>query len=93
MMKLRVKDDKVREAIPQAIEKVKEDKVTEKSIIKLYGIFKRHQLSLDEVRWARNIANRIKSGELTEDMLYEKAKNWLATQGDDKKINNLGGIE
>lgn len=93
-MKLRLKDDKVQEVIHQFVEKVKEDKITEKQMIKLYGIFKRHQLSLDEVRWARNIANRIKSGELTEDMLYEKAKNWLATQGDDKKkINNLGGIE
>lgn len=84
-MKLRLKDDRVKEAIHQFVEKVKEDKVTEKQMIKLYGIFKRHQLSLDEVRWARNIANRIKSGELTEDMLYEKAKNWLATQEDDKK--------
>ncbi len=84
-MKLRLKDDKVQEVIHQFVEKVKEDKITEKQMIKLYGIFKRHQLSLDEVRWARNIANRIKSGELTEDMLYEKAKNWLATQGDDKK--------
>lgn len=58
--------------------KVKNDEIDEKKMIKLYSIFKRHELSPDEISWAKNIANRIKKDELTEEMLIEKANTWLS---------------
>lgn len=60
------------------VEKVKKDEVSEEQMIKIYETFKRHKLTDDEIRHAKNIASRIKSGELTEEMLIEKANKWLS---------------
>lgn len=60
------------------IEKVKNDDINEEQMIKIYEIFKRHKLSESEIEWAKNIAARIKNGELTKDMLIEKSKKWLS---------------
>lgn len=60
------------------IEKVKNDDINEEQMIKIYEIFKRHKLSESEIEWAKNIATRIKNGELTKDMLIEKSKKWLS---------------
>lgn len=58
--------------------KVKNDEIDEQKMIKLYSIFKRHELSPDEINWAKNIASRIKSNELTEEILIEKANKWFS---------------
>lgn len=60
------------------IEKVKNNDISEKQMIKIYEIFKRHKLSESEIEWAKNIATRIKNNELTKDMLIEKSKKWLS---------------
>ena len=60
------------------IEKVKNDDINEEHMIKIYEIFKRHKLSESEIEWAKNIATRIKNGELTKDMLIAKSKKWLS---------------
>ena len=60
------------------IEKVKNDDINEEQMIKIYEIFKRHKLSESEIEWAKNIAARIKNGELTKDMLIAKSKKWLS---------------
>lgn len=60
------------------IEKVKNDDINEEQMIKIYEIFKRHKLSESEIEWAKNIATRIKNGELTKDMLIAKSKKWLS---------------
>ena len=60
------------------IEKVKNNDISEKQMIKIYEIFKRHKLSESEIEWAKNIATRIKKDELTKDMLIAKSKKWLS---------------
>ena len=60
------------------IEKVKNNDISEEQMIKIYEIFKRHKLSESEIEWAKNIATRIKNGELTKDMLIAKSKKWLS---------------
>ena len=68
----------VKKYIHLFIEKVKKDEVSEEQMIKIYETFKRHKLTDDEIRHAKNIAGRIKNGQLTEEMLVEKANKWLS---------------
>lgn len=63
------------------VERVKKDKVTEEQMIKIYEMYKRHKLTDNEIKLAKNIASRIKSGELTEEILIEKANKWLTQKG------------
>lgn len=70
--------DAIKNLIHTFILKVKNDEIDEQKMIRLYSIFKRHELSSDEISWAKNIANRIKKDELTEEMLIEKANKWLS---------------
>lgn len=67
----------IEQYIKNLIKNIKEDKMMDDQILGLYKIFKRHDLTDEEIEHAKTIKDRIKSGELTEESLIEKAKNWL----------------
>lgn len=62
--------------IKSLIKQVKEDKISEKEILDIYKIYKRHELTPEEIEHGKTIIPRIKSNELTEEILINKAKRW-----------------
>lgn len=61
------------------IEQVKANKIDNTTMLKIYEIYKKHKLSSDEIEWANNIADRIKHGELTKEMIIQKFTQWKET--------------
>lgn len=59
------------------VKKIKNDEMSDEEILKIYRTFKKRDLTDAELENAKTIKARIKSGELTEEALVEKAKNWL----------------
>lgn len=67
----------IEQYIKNLIANIKNDKMTDDQILGIYKTFKRHNLTDDEIEHAKTIKARIKSGELSEEALIEKAKNWI----------------
>lgn len=67
----------IEQYIRNLIENIKNDKMTDEQILAIYKMFKRRDLTDDEIKHAETIKSRIKSGDLTEQSLIDKAKNWI----------------
>ena len=64
----------IEKIIKMLIDKLKKDELSHEQILQIYKTFKKHTLSEEEKENANKIVAKIKSGELTEEMLIEKAK-------------------
>lgn len=71
--------------IKQAIKLLKENKLSKQQILKIYKMYKRRELTEEEVKRADIIVQNIKDGTLTEKELIDKAIKW-------KEVNNNEGI-
>lgn len=71
--------------IKQAIKLLKENKLSKTQILKIYKMYKRRELTEEEIKRADIIVQNIKDGTLTEKELIDKAIKW-------KEVNNNEGI-
>lgn len=62
--------------IKNLVKRIKNDEMSDEDILKIYKMFKKRDLTDAEKEHAKTIKARIKSGELSEEALIEKAKNW-----------------
>lgn len=62
--------------IKNLVKKIKNDEMSDEEILKIYRMFKKRDLTDAEKEHTKTIKARIKSGELSEEALIEKAKNW-----------------
>ena len=59
------------------IKKVEANELTDAQMMKIAEIYKKHKLSDEETVWAKECFAKIKSGELTKQMLIDEARKWL----------------
>lgn len=73
---MKFNENQIKNLMPKLIQSLKEDRLTREQIIQIYTIYKRHQLSQDELLYIDIIVESIKNGKLTEQELIDRAINW-----------------
>ena len=73
---MKFNENQIKNLMPKLIQSLKEDRLTKEQIIQIYTIYKRHQLSQDELLYIDIIVESIKNGKLTEQELIDRAINW-----------------